>query len=78
MAWVRFTERFDWRVPGPRLVIRSYAAGTTQNVPGPCRRAAVAAGKAEAVRAPRRDEDPSQVEPLSDLKAPDGADPNGG
>lgn len=64
MPWVRFSDKFDWRVPGPRLVIRSHAAGATLNVPRPCAAAAKAAGKAVSVRAPRKGEDPALMEAL--------------
>lgn len=50
MAWVQFTENFDWRIrPG---VTKAFKGGLVANVPTPAAKAAVAAGKARRVRKP--------------------------
>lgn len=54
MAWLRFTADMDWK-PTPGTTI-AYKAGTVLNVPSAAARAAVTAGKAVRLRAPRKGE----------------------
>lgn len=54
MPWLRFTSRFDWR-PHPRQMKR-FEKGTECLVTTPCAEQAMAAGKAERIKTPTRDE----------------------
>lgn len=56
MAWVKFTDRFDYR-PSYGVVI-AYKPGT-YNVPRACATLAVAAGKAVRLKKTNKDEDPT-------------------
>lgn len=63
MAWVRFTEDFDFRPTRNSLV--AYQAGMQLSVRRACADQAIAANKAVMVKAPSR-------------KKPDGEDPQSG
>lgn len=52
MAWVRFTNDFEWW-PSPQVTI-SYKAGSVLNVTRRCAAEAVAKGRAVRAAAPRR------------------------
>ncbi len=52
--WVKFTDRFDWR-PKPRVII-AYKPGMKVSVTKNCADAAVAAGKAEILETPTREQ----------------------
>lgn len=54
MAWARFSRDFDWPPRGPSHV--AYKAGMRCNVPANCRREAIAAGAAEKIEAPSRED----------------------
>lgn len=51
--WVRFIAPFDWSPPERQAVTLAYPAGHIDRVPRACATAAVAAGRAVRVRAPR-------------------------
>jgi len=51
--WVRFTAAFDWSPPERPAVTLAYPAGHVDRVPGACATAAIAAGRAVRVAAPR-------------------------
>lgn len=54
MAHVRFTEAYDYRVPGaPGAATTAYPAGWTGTVKRDCANKAIAAKKAVAVKPPR-------------------------
>ncbi|TWF53262.1 hypothetical protein [Neorhizobium alkalisoli] len=63
MAWVRFTEDFDFRPTRSSLI--AYRAGMQLSVRRACADQAIAAGKAVTVKAPAR-------------KKSDGEDPQSG
>lgn len=52
MAWVKFTEDFDWW-PSPQVTI-AYKAGMTLNVTRRCAEIAKAKGKAVSCASPRK------------------------
>lgn len=52
MAWVKFTEDFDWW-PSPQVTI-AYKAGMTLNVTRRCAESAKAKGKAVSCASPRK------------------------
>lgn len=54
MAWVQFTDDFDWKVPGRRVVI-AYKAGSVLNVTRAC--AAEAKKRGAAVDLNRKGKD---------------------
>lgn len=54
MPWVRFTGRFDDRPHKRQVVV--YRAGMRRNVTRRTAEAAIAAGKAERIETPTRDE----------------------
>jgi hypothetical protein len=54
MAWARFTADFDWPQGQPWHV--AYKAGMRLNVTADCRKAALLAGAAVAIKAPSRAE----------------------
>lgn len=49
MPWVRFTEKFDYHVPGKPVTI-AYKPGQVKNVTTPCAKQAKASGKAIAAK----------------------------
>lgn len=51
--WVRFTAPFDWSPPERQAVTLAYPAGHVDRVPGAYATAAIAAGRAVRVSAPR-------------------------
>lgn len=56
MAWVRFTDDYDFR---PTYGVKiAYKAGMTQNVTRACATLAIAAGKAVRMRKAHKDEEP--------------------
>lgn len=54
MAHVRFTEDFDYRVPGLAAVTIAYRAGWAGSVKKDCADKAVSANKAVRIKAPPR------------------------
>lgn len=54
MAWVRFTERYIFTPPEDRRTSISYPAGHKGNVRKVCSDAAIAAGRAVAIRTPKK------------------------
>lgn len=55
MTWVRFYEDFDWPQPGFTV---AYLAGRSYNALHGAAEAAIAAGKAVPLKAPRKGEVP--------------------
>lgn len=58
MPWVRFLERFDWKMH-PRQM-RRFEAGTECMVTSQCAALAVGQGKAETMPVPHRDSPEAQ------------------
>lgn len=52
MPWVRFTELYDYRVPGKRVLI-AYKPGRATLVTRDCAEKAIAAGKAVSASRPK-------------------------
>lgn len=56
MAWVRFSEPFRWVPPTDRRLTIRYRAGSAYSVTQACAAAAIEAGAAVRIKAPRRGE----------------------
>lgn len=57
MVWVRFTDKFDYHVPGKPVTI-AYKAGQVKNVTTPCAKMATGSGKAVAATRDQQNEAP--------------------
>ncbi len=59
MAWVKFRQDWDWRLPSSTT---AYKAGWSGNITRDCESLAIAAGAAVSIKTPRKGEEPEDGE----------------
>lgn len=70
--WVRFKAPFDWTPPSRRRVTMAYPAGFRGSVTHDCAAAAIAAGAADEIDPPPRDEREATQRETAKPKRPGG------